>query len=264
MEYFLVVKSPRSVAPRAVPWNAILLCLCALALAHPAGIFAVGTKRPLGLSIQKHNVKDGEVGYRNYLLFIPAQYNQSRTRKWPLIMFLHGSEQRGSDPMLVAREGLPAVLAKNTDFPFIVVSPQCPPEMKWSPPAVMSLLSSVEKKLRVDTRRVYLTGFSMGGYGTWRTAVAYPQVFAAIAPLCGGGDPSSAARLRSVPVWAFHGALDENVPVSESKVMVEAVREGGGSARLTIYPDLDHDCWTKTYKDGRLYTWLLSQRKAGG
>ncbi|HVO37644.1 MAG TPA: prolyl oligopeptidase family serine peptidase [Spirochaetia bacterium] len=240
----------------ALLWAALLLTL-------PSGAPAAGKKRPLGLSIQKQAITDGEMGYRNYLLYLPAQYDQSVTKKWPLILFLHGSEQRGDDPKLVAQEGLPALVAHDASFPFIVVSPQCPADAKWSPPALLKLLGTVERKLRIDSRRVYLTGFSMGGYGTWRTAAAYPEVFAAIAPVCGGGDPETAPRLTRVPVWAFHGALDENVPLSESRQMVDAVKRDGGRARLTIYPDLEHDSWTRTYKNPKLYAWFLAHKKNG-
>ena len=241
----------------------LVLLWAVLVLTLPAGTPAAGKKRPLGLSIQKQTITDGEMGYRNYLLFLPAQYDQSVTKKWPLILFLHGSEQRGNDPKLVAREGIPALIAHDASFPFIVVSPQCPADAKWSPPALMKLLTTVERKLRVDSRRVYLTGFSMGGYGTWRTAAAYPDVFAAIAPVCGGGDRDAARRLMKVPVWAFHGALDENVPLSESRDMVEAVKKDGGRARLTIYPDLEHDSWTRTYKNPKLYAWFLAHKRNG-
>ena len=228
----------------------------------PGEVFSAGKKPPVGLSTQKQALKDGEVGYRNYLLYLPAQYRQDVRKKWPLILYLHGSEERGNDPSLVAREGIPTVVARDSSFPFIVVSPQCPPDMKWSPPALMKLLTAVEEKLRVDTSRIYLTGFSMGGYGTWRMAAAYPEVFAAIAPIAGGGDPKTAGKLKKIPVWAFHGARDENVPLTETTRMVDALKARGGKAKLTVYPDLEHYIWGRTYGNSKLYAWFLAHRKA--
>ena len=114
----------------------------------------------------------------------------------------------------------------------------------------------------VDVLRVYLTGTSMGGYGTWQTAIEHPDRFAAIVPICGGGDPRKARRITHLPVWAFHGQIDDTVPVSETLKMVEALRAAGGNVRVTIYPHLGHDSWTETYDDPKLYKWLLGQRNA--
>jgi predicted peptidase len=123
------------------------------------------------------------------------------------------------------------------------------------------LLDEVLKQYRVDSRRVYLTGESMGGYGTWALAAAHPERFAAIAPICGGGEPASADRLKGVPTWAFHGADDKVVPPEESRKMVAAIQHAGGDARLTIYPGVGHDSWTTTYRDQRLYGWLSAHRR---
>jgi predicted peptidase len=159
-----------------------------------------------------------------------------------------------------------AVLAfaeRNRDFPFITIIPQCPSNTQWPPRIVKSVLDSVESMVRVDRTRVYLTGFSLGGYGTWQTAAAYPGTFAAIAPLCGMSDLPDTVRLARIPSWAFHGAQDVNVPVTESRLMVGALKKAGADARLTIYPDLAHDCWTRTYRDSRLYLWFLSHSLPG-
>jgi predicted peptidase len=126
---------------------------------------------------------------------------------------------------------------------------------------VKEVLVSVEGALRIDRDRVYLTGFSMGGYGTWQTAAAFPDTFAAIAPICGMSDVPDAPRLAGIPVWAFHGAQDVNVPVGESRKMIEALRKSGADAQLTIYPDRTHDCWTMTYRDSRLYLWFLDHER---
>ena len=205
-----------------------------------------------------------------YLLFLPAGYEAKARRRWPLLLFLHGSGERGADLRLVMKHGPPRLAAHRPEFPFIVVSPQCPAHRTWDTASLLALLDHVTKKLRVDRRRVYLTGISMGGYGVWNLAVAEPQRFAAVAPICGGGDvlpvflapPAKEKALRSLPVWAFHGARDELVPVSESERMVGALRRlGATDVRLTVYPDAGHDSWTETYDNPKLYEWLLSRSR---
>ena len=197
-----------------------------------------------------------------YLLFLPEDYGK-KTGGWPLIMFLHGAGERGSDIEKVKIHGLPKIVAKQKDFPFIVVSPQCPQE-KWWPDEVellINLLDDIVNKYDVDKKRIYLTGLSMGGYGTWHLACVYPDRFAAIAPICGGGEPLLAARLKNIPVWAFHGAKDPVVPVKNSQEMVNAVKSCGGNAKLTVYPKAQHDSWTRTYDNKKLYEWFLKQCK---
>ncbi len=212
-----------------------------------------------------HTLRIGErdVEYLNYLLYLPSSYGKDPIRKWPLIVALHGSEERGNDPALVKASGLPALVEKNREFPFIVVSPQCPADQRWSPSWTKKLLDVVVKRFTVDRDRIYLTGYSMGGYGTWDTAEEYPELFAAIAPICGGGDTDQAGRIRGLPVWAFHGAKDPNVPVDESIQMVRALKRYGGEVKLTIYPEAEHDVWTVTYRNAGLYSWFLTHRKMG-
>jgi len=150
-----------------------------------------------------------------------------------------------------------AFAKEERDFPFVAVIPQCPRNTLWSPMIVKSVLDSVEANLRIDRAQVYLTGFSMGGYGTWLTAAAFPGVFAAIAPISGISDLPDIPRLSDIPIWAFHGAKDVNVPVTESRKMFAALRTSGADVRLTVYPHPAHDCWTMTYRDSRLYLWFL-------
>ena len=222
-----------------------------------------GTTAKFGVqSAQKLPLHSQEADHINYLLYLPAGYGRDLVSQWPLILFLHGSEERGDDPVMVKEYGIPSWLDKRDDFPFIVVSPQCPTGLRWSPAWINSLLDEVEAKLRVDDSRVYLTGFSMGGYGTWDTAAAYPDRFAAIAPIAGGGNEQLAGRLKDMPIWAFHGEQDVNVPVSESISMVEAVKPYSDEVKLTIYPDMTHDVWTKTYQNADLYSWFLAHSKA--
>jgi predicted peptidase len=195
-----------------------------------------------------------------YLLYLPPDYDEHAQQKWPLVMFLHGYGERGNDLELVKKHGLAKVLETKTDFPFIAVSPQCPGHSWWplEVDALNGLLDSMIEQYPVDTNRVYLTGLSMGGFGTWSFATLHPERFAAIAPICGGGVPPLASALKHVPVWAFHGAEDDVVPLAASQVMVDSVLEAGGNARLTVYPDVGHDSWTQTYDNPELYTWLLS------
>jgi predicted peptidase len=132
----------------------------------------------------------------------------------------------------------------------------------WLPAQVGELLDSLAVQYRVDPERVYLTGLSMGGYGTWMTAIEYPERFAAIAPICGGGDPADVARIKHLPVWVFHGGRDTVVPLKNSEVMVEALQKAGNAVKFTVYPEAGHDSWTVTYDNPQLYEWFLKQRRA--
>jgi len=175
-------------------------------------------------------------------------------------MFLHGSGESGKNIHKVKTHG-PAKLADvNGPFPFILVSPQSA-RRGWDPDKLNALLDAVIKKYRVDKDRVYLTGLSMGGYGTWDLAAAYPEKFAAIAPICGGGDPSDAPAIAKLPIWVFHGAKDKTVPLDRSEKMVEAVKAAGGNPKFTVYPDAAHDSWRQTYNDPEFYKWLLAQNR---
>jgi predicted peptidase len=198
----------------------------------------------------------------NYLLFLPEDYGREK-KSWPLILFLHGAGERGSDIEKVKVHGPPKIVQTKKDFPFIVVSPQCPEDDWWTDKTEMliNLLDDIVAHYDVDTERIYLTGLSMGGYGAWALASQYPDRFAAVVPICGGGDPILARTLKDVPIWAFHGAKDSVVPVEESKRLVEAVNARGGNAKLTIYPDANHDSWTETYNNPKLYDWLLEHRR---
>ncbi len=198
-----------------------------------------------------------------YLLFLPEGYGKNQQR-WPLIMFLHGAGERGSDLKKVKKHGPPKIIEKQKDFPFIVVSPQCPEDDWWTDKVevLINLLDDIVARYKVDKQRIYLTGLSMGGYGTWSLAFSYPERFAAIAPICGGGKRFMAMRLKDIPVWIFHGAKDKVVPLKESEEMVNAIRNRGGNAKFTIYPDAGHDSWTETYNNQKLYDWFLEHRKS--
>ena len=198
-----------------------------------------------------------------YLLFLPEGYSEKK-QGWPLILFLHGAGERGSDLKKVKVHGPPKIVEKQRDFPFIVVSPQCPEEDWWTDKVevLINLLDDIVAEYNVDTERIYLTGLSMGGYGSWALAAEYPKRFAAVAPICGGGNRIMTFRLKDVPVWAFHGAQDSVVPLKQSEEMVKAIKARGGDAKLTVYPNAGHDSWTETYKNKELYEWFLTHRKA--
>ena len=195
----------------------------------------------------------------NYLLSLPANYHNTKTN-WPLVIFLHGSGESGKNIHKVKTHG-PAKLADvNGPFPFILVSPQSA-RRGWDPEKLNALLDEVAEKYRVDKDRVYLTGLSMGGYGTWDLAAAHPEKFAAIAPICGGGNPEDAPLLTKLPTWVFHGAKDKTVPFKRSEEMVAALKAAGGNPRFTVYPDAGHDSWTETYNNPEFFKWLLAQKR---
>jgi predicted peptidase len=195
----------------------------------------------------------------DYLLFLPQGYETSRQR-WPLMLFLHGAGESGTNLAKVKIHGPPKIVESKPDFPFILMSPQSPGR-GWNSDALNALLDNVIRKYRVDKHRIYLTGLSMGGYGTWSLAAAHPERFAAIVPICGGGNPADAKKLAALPIWVFHGAKDPTVPVERSREMVEAIKAAGGNVKFTEYPEAKHDCWTETYDNPELYQWLLAQKR---
>ncbi len=232
-----------------------------------------------------------KVGYE-YLLALPAGYDAAAEKRWPLLLFLHGAGERGSDVWLVAKHGPPKLLrgeappppdetpeararreaaAKALTENFIVVSPQCPAGIWWDDDGIGALLDEIIARHKVDEGRLYLTGLSMGGYGTWSYAMKNPGRFAAIVPICGGGEPSIVRRmarqrkaeLTSLAVWVFHGAKDPTVLLEESEQMVAALKRAGTTElKFTVYPEAKHDSWTETYANPDLYTWLLRHERA--
>ncbi len=204
-----------------------------------------------------------------YLLFVPRGSKDS-PRKWPLLVFLHGAGERGNDLTKVAVHGPPKLVAKDPNFPFVVISPQCPEGQIWNKDVLAGLVDEAVTKYPVDPQRVYLTGLSMGGYGTWDLGLSHPEKFAALVPICGGGNlitpllssPEQDAALRTIGIWAFHGGKDPVVPVSESERMIDLVkRRGANDVKLTVYPDAGHDAWTETYNNPELYKWLLEHKR---
>jgi predicted peptidase len=205
---------------------------------------------------------EGTITFKlDYLLFLPADYDKDPDKKWPLIFFLHGSGERGNNVNMVKAHGPPKIVETKKDFPFIVVSPQCPPNTGWQPMELNLLLDRILAGYRVDADRVYLTGLSMGGFGTWDWACQNADRFAAIAPMCGGGNPSLVRRIKNLPIWVFHGDADPVVPIAKSEEMVAALQKEGADVKFTHYPGVGHDCWTQSYNNPELYTWFLSHRR---
>lgn len=217
------------------------------------------------------------VGYK-YLLALPTGYDAARGRRWPLILFLHGSGERGDDVWSVAKHGPPKLLRGGASTPaatllaenFIVVSPQCPKGAWWDTATLLALLDEIATTHQVDARRVYLTGLSMGGFGAWELGISHPERFAAMIAICGGGSfatifQASAQKrqeLRSLGIWAFHGAKDESVPLAESQRMIDMLKVAKvEDVQLTVYPDAKHDSWTVTFANPEIYHWLLRHER---
>lgn len=184
------------------------------------------------------------------------------TDGWPLVIFLHGSGERGRNLEKVKSHGPPMYAAAGRRFPFVLIAPQVEDGDSWHSDEIEALRADLVARLPIDADRVLVTGMSMGGYGAWNFAVAYPEQVAAIAPVCGIGNVERAGRVAQVPVWAFHGARDSVVPIAADREMVEAVRAAGGRVRFTVYPEVGHNAWDRAYADPALYAWLLAQRRA--
>jgi predicted esterase len=197
----------------------------------------------------------------NYLLYLPQEYGKDTSKLWPVMIFLHGSGQSGTDIQKVKTHGPPKLIEQGKQYPFIVVSPQARENEGWEPQVISRLSKGRQSQYKVDKERIYLTGLSMGGFGTWNIASKFPSVFAAIAPVCGGGDTTQVMKLKHVPVWCFHGAKDNVVNPEQSYRMVRALKKFNPDVKLTIYPDANHDSWTQTYNNDSLYTWMLQHKK---
>jgi predicted peptidase len=206
--------------------------------------------------------------FLKYLLYLPKDYSRNPEAKWSTILFLHGMGERGDDLEIVKKHGIPKIVEVKDDFPFITISPQCPMTYMWTMmnDELHALLVDAVQRYNVDEARIYLTGLSMGGYGAWHLAAAYPDLFAAVVPICGGmihdsGFTEKIKVLKDMPIWIFHGAKDEAVPIQNSKELYDALKKYGGHVKFTIYPKLGHDSWTKTYDNPNLYKWLLKNRR---
>ncbi len=195
----------------------------------------------------------------NYLTYFPEGFDSSK--EYPLILFLHGSGERGSDLSLVRKHGLPKEIDNGRKVPAIVIAPQCPENKRWRTYELAALMDYVESLYKIDKSRVYVTGLSMGGSGTWRFAAEFPDRVAAIITMCAYAEPHTAYQIADIPVWVFHGTADDITPFDVSERMVKKLQEIGGNVKFTIYEGADHNIWERTYANDEIYTWLFAQRK---
>jgi predicted peptidase len=194
-------------------------------------------------------------------LHLPRGYLAS-THAWPLVIFLHGSGERGTELDRVKVHGPPRHAAAGRDYPFVLVSPQLPEGRQWSAVELHALLAQLRSELRIDAARVTATGLSLGGFGVWEWASAFPQDLAGIAPVCGFGRPGDVCRMKEVPVRAYHGDADDIVPLAGQQACIDALRACGGTADFTIYRGVGHDSWTPAYEDPALVPWLMARRRS--
>lgn len=214
--------------------------------------------------------KSKRKGELNYLLYLPPDYSKAGDKKWPLMLFLHGAGERGTNVQRAAIHGPMSLVKQGTNFPFIIVTPQCPAGELWDNEPLLQLIERITEKYSTDTNRIYLTGLSMGGYGTWKLGLSHPDKFAAIAPICGGasmidvilGTWDKKKELEKLAIWAFHGAKDDVVPLIESERVVNSLKRAGvKNIKLTVYPEARHDSWKEVYADPKFYEWLLKQSR---
>ncbi len=210
-----------------------------------------------------------------YRFATPAKIESGK--KYPLVLFLHGAGERGDDNKAQLKHGVKAILqnAEKLDQPIFLIAPQCPkggwwadsnkPNVKNGPNSLMdNVLELVEETIKeqsIDKKRVYITGLSMGGFGTWSAIAKKPELFAAAIPICGGGDPATVSEFKKMPIWIFHGDADNVVAPSGSQSMFDALKKAKSDAKFTLYPGVGHDSWTQTYADDEVIKWLFDQTK---
>jgi len=195
-----------------------------------------------------------------YISNLPSDFKVNEAT--PLLIFLHGSGERGTDLEKVKVHGPPKLAALGKNIPAIVISPQCPSDERWETSRLEALLAEVKSKYKIDESRIYLTGLSMGGYGTMSWAYAHPEHFAAIAPICGGIlQEDRTEAIKDIPMWAFHGDQDQVVPIEQTNTYIQALKDVGGNPKYTIYPGVGHDSWTATYDNPEFWKWLFNQKK---
>lgn len=210
----------------------------------------------------KHTWKSEKYYNFNYIKYLPKDYDENK--KYPLVLFLHGAGERGEDLDAVSRHGYMKYVRENgKEYPFIFIGPQCPDDKFWGcyTESLIAFLDYLCTEMPIDLDRVYLTGLSMGGTGTWMLAMADPKRFAAIAPICGSGIIWNAGILKDIPIYMYHGDCDEIVPINESVNMLKAIDKVGGNAELKICYGIAHNAWDIAYNGDELQNWLLSHKK---
>lgn len=248
-----------------------------LALAALVGL--ADAVRAADLPLEKRTYTDSDGKTLPYRLLKPDDYDAKKT--YPLVIFLHGAGERGDDNEKQLVHGVPefAKAENRQKYPCFLIAPQCPAKAKWvevdwgaethkqpEKPAepmrlTLDLIGALQKEFSIDPRRIYVTGLSMGGYGTWDLVARKPELFAAAVPICGGGDEATAEKIAKLPIWVFHGAKDTAVKVSRSRNMIEALKKAGGNPKYTEYPDEAHASWVPAYRDAEMFKWLFAQKR---
>ncbi|MFO0842247.1 MAG: prolyl oligopeptidase family serine peptidase [Gemmataceae bacterium] len=233
---------------------------------------AMAQKKPdLDALFEKHTFTKGDASL-NYRMMTPPKVEGKKT--YPLVVFLHGAGERGDDNAAQLKHGAAEFAKASTrkKHPCYVIAPQCPEkgwwagrfrgkEMPGSGPLVLELIDKLCQELPIDKKRIYITGLSMGGFGSWALMAQRPELFAAGIPICGGGDEKAAGKLAKIPIWAFHGDEDKAVKGDLSRAMVKAIEKAGGKPKYTEYEGVGHDSWTQTYKNPEVIDWLFAQKK---
>ena len=200
----------------------------------------------------------------NYLIYFPDEYYKEE-KKYPLVLFLHGAGERGDNVDLIKKHGIPKRIEEGENFPFITIAPQCRDGIWWSNTerieALKNLMQNLILDLKVDKKRIYGTGLSMGGFGILELALSAPSLFTALVPICGGTITNDLRKLEKIPIWIFHGEEDDVIPIESSLLIHNYLKEKNKNIHLTIYPNVMHDSWTETYENKKIYDWLLSFRK---
>jgi len=248
-----------------------------LTLASLLGLTSIG--QAADLPLDKRTFTDAKGKVLRYRLLKPEDYDPKQS--YPLVVFLHGAGERGDDNDKQLVHGV-AEFAKPENrkkYPCFLIAPQCPANVKWvdcdwgadshKQPAepteplrqTLELIAALQKEFSIDAKRIYTTGLSMGGYGTWDIIARQPALFAAAVPICGGGDEATAKQIAKLPIWAFHGAKDTAVKVSRSRNMIEAIKKAGGTPKYTEYPDEAHFSWLPTYRHAEMFKWLFAQKR---
>jgi hypothetical protein len=212
------------------------------------------------------NQNPKDVQYR-YLSYTPKEYDTDTLKRWPLIIYLHGGSRRGNDLIKLYADGIPDQLYRGREFPFIIIAPQCPEHIRWSTDNWFeNLYKEVNDKYRIDTNRVYLTGFSLGGAGTWYIAAKYPDKFAAIAPMSGFTShmdyiDNNIDKLIDMSIWAFHGKIDNVVPFEETERITKKLDGKNKDLRFSVEPEVGHWINWLVYPNQELYDWFLKYDK---
>jgi predicted peptidase len=240
------------------------ITLAVLLTSALSGFCAEETPSPTPGTQVEQALRTSDGANLGYLLYLPKDYDPAK--KSPMILFLHGRGESYGPLSLVAKWGPPRFAARGDELPYVLVSPQCPGDDSWSKPTqqqrLVELLDHIVKTYAIDEDHICLTGLSMGGYGSWRLAADHPQRLSAVVPVCGGGDPADAEKLKDLPIWVFHGDQDRAVPFERAVEMVEAIKKAGGTKiRFTSLEHIGHNCWSAAYATPELFDWIGRQAR---